>query len=57
MVIISPVWFLCSLQDLHRKVEIERTERRQSDSKALQLLAEVREQSRLSKELRETESR
>ena len=43
-------------QDFHRKLEIEKTERRQSDSRALQLLEEVREQGRIAKQLRESEA-
>ena len=43
-------------QDFHRKLEIEKTERCQSDSRALQLLEEVREQGRIAKQLRESEA-
>ena len=43
-------------QDFHRKLEIEKTERRQSDTKALQLLEEVREQGKIAKQLRESEA-
>lgn len=45
------------LQDFHRKLEIEKLERRNSDSKALQLLEEVREQGRIAHELRENEAK
>ena len=44
------------IQDFHRKLEIEKTERRQSDSRALQLLEEVREQGRIANQLRESEA-
>lgn len=45
------------LQDFHRKLEIEKLERRNLDSKALQLLEEVREQGRIAHELRENEAK
>ena len=44
-------------QDFHRKLEIEKSERRNSDSKALQLLSEVREQGRIAQKLRENEDK
>ena len=43
-------------QDYHRKLEIEVSERRNSDSKALELLAEVQEQGRIAQELRESKA-
>ncbi len=41
-------------QDFHRKLEIEKSDNRLSDSKALQLLEEVKTQSRIAQQLRET---
>ena len=48
---------ICAMQDFHRKLEIEKVERRQSDSQALQLLEEVREQGKIAQQLREGEAR
>lgn len=45
------------LQDFHRKLEIEKVERRHSDSQALQLLEEVREQGKIAQQLREGEAK
>ena len=44
------------LQDFHRKLEIEKVDRRLSDSQALQLLEEVREQGKIAQQLREGEA-
>ena len=44
------------LQDFHRKLEIEKVERRLSDSQALQLLEEVRVQGKIAQQLREGEA-
>ncbi len=44
-------------QDFHRKLEIEKNENRLSDSKALQLLEEVRQQSQVAHQLREAEAK
>ena len=45
------------VQDFHRKLEIEKVEWRRSDSQALQLLEEVREQGKIAQQLREGEAR
>ena len=45
------------LQDLHRKLDVERQDRRVSDSKALQLLAEIRDQSKMAQDLRESQNK
>lgn len=45
------------LQDLKRKLDIERHDRRTSDSRALQLLAEVKEKTRVAQDLRQTEAK
>lgn len=44
-------------QDFHRKFEMEKSDRRISDSRALQLLQEVKEKGRLAQQLREEQSR
>ena len=48
---------LLTLQDLQRKLDIERNDRRVSDSRALQLLAEIKEKARVAEDLRQTEAR
>ncbi|XP_019856985.1 PREDICTED: citron Rho-interacting kinase-like isoform X1 [Amphimedon queenslandica] len=45
------------MMDLHRRLESERKERGTSNTKALQLLAEVRENNKIAKEMRDTENK
>ena len=44
-------------QDFHRKLEVEKSDRRVSDSRALQLLQEVKEKGLLAQKLREKQAR
>jgi citron Rho-interacting kinase len=45
------------LEDLQDKLEIERKDRRVSDSKALKLLSEVREQNKVAQEMRQSQAK
>lgn len=54
---VNDVFCTCLAQDFHRKLEIEKVERRRSDGQALQLLEEVREQGKIAQQLRESEAR
>ena len=45
------------LEDYHRKLEVEKSDRRVSDARALQLLQEVKEKGRLAQQLREEQAR
>ena len=45
------------LQDFHRKLEMEKSDRRLSDSKALKLLQEVKEKGQMAQQLREEQTR
>ena len=51
------LYIVSTLQDFHRKLEIEKVDRRLSDSQALQLLEEVREQGKIVRQLREGEAK
>ena len=59
LLIIRALCYIVStlLQDFHRKLEIEKVDRRLSDSQALQLLEEVREQGKIAQQLREGEAK
>lgn len=45
------------VQDFHRKLELEKSDRRVSESRALQLLQEVKEKGLLAQQLRREQSR
>lgn len=51
------VVYQSQLEDFHRKLEMEKSDRRLSDSRAIQLLQEVREKGKLAQQLREDRAR